>query len=140
MGLSSSHLLLAFGGLLPTASSIASILDRARGEWEYDAPTHSYHVAPTYHTPGHTPGRHGNTHDDQIGDEAMVHWAFAGDDQVKLGSLNVFQPPSRPEPRYSFRARLEQRHRSYVYSAPKPNPAVEKPKSLSSTKASSVLF
>lgn len=47
-------------------------------QWEYDGPTDSYHAAPTYHPSGHTPRRYGNTHDGG-GNEAMVHWASAGE-------------------------------------------------------------
>ena len=46
-------------------------------DWEYDAPTDSYHVA--HRPPGHTPHRYGNTHDGG-GSEARVHWASAGED------------------------------------------------------------
>ena len=46
-------------------------------DWEYDAPTDSYHVA--HRPPGHTPHRYGNTHDGG-GHEARVHWASAGED------------------------------------------------------------
>ncbi|KAF6222872.1 hypothetical protein HO133_000923 [Letharia lupina] len=48
-------------------------------DYMYDAPADSYHVAPTYHPAGHTPRRHGNTHDEG-GNEAMVHWAATGED------------------------------------------------------------
>ena len=48
-------------------------------DWLYDAPTDSYHVAPT-HGPGHTPRRQGNTHDGTSGSEAMVYWTSAGED------------------------------------------------------------
>ncbi|KAF6236393.1 hypothetical protein HO173_005485 [Letharia columbiana] len=48
-------------------------------DYVYDAPADSYHMALTYHPAGHTPRRHGNTHDGS-GNEAMVHWASAGDD------------------------------------------------------------
>ena len=51
--------------------------DQEDEDWEYDAPTDSYHVA--HRPPGHTPHRYGNTHDGG-GSEARVHWASAGED------------------------------------------------------------
>ena len=48
-------------------------------EWQYDAPTDSYHAAPTFQPPGHTPRRYGNTHDGG-GREARANWASVGDD------------------------------------------------------------
>ena len=48
-------------------------------DWTYDPPTDSYHATPTNHPPGHTPHRYGNTNDNG-GNEAMVHWASAGED------------------------------------------------------------
>ena len=48
-------------------------------EWQYDLPTDSYHAAPTFQPPGHTPRRYGNTHDGG-GREAQENWASAGED------------------------------------------------------------
>ena len=54
--------------------------EQEEDDWEYDPPSHSYHVPlPTFQPPGHTPRRYGNTHDGG-GTEAMANWASAGEE------------------------------------------------------------
>ncbi|KAM0801511.1 hypothetical protein BDR22DRAFT_888412 [Usnea florida] len=48
-------------------------------DWEYDPPSDSYHAAPSFQPPGHTPRHYGNTHDSG-GGEAQANWASAGED------------------------------------------------------------